>query len=73
MRVYASWNGATEVVGWRILTGSDPKNLTTATEVARAGFETEAKLAESATYAAVTALDSDGNVLGTSEAVQPAA
>ena len=72
MRVYASWNGATEVVGWRILTGSEPNNLTTATEVARAGFETEAKLAETATYAAVAALDSDGNVLGTSEAVQPA-
>lgn len=72
MKVYASWNGATEVVGWRILTGSDPAELSTATEVARVGFETEAKLREQATYAAAAALDSDGNVLGTSDAVQPA-
>jgi hypothetical protein len=71
MAVYASWNGATEVRNWRILTGPGADQLTQAAVVARNGFETRADVA-SASFAAVQALAIDGSVLGTSAAVRAA-
>lgn len=63
--VHASWNGATEVARWRVLTGRKPNRLKPAATVRRKGFETEAKVARAA-HVAVEALDADGRVLGTS-------
>lgn len=44
LRVYASWNGATEVDSWSISTGSEKKNLRHEVQVAKEGFETVARI-----------------------------
>jgi hypothetical protein len=65
--VWASWNGATEVASWRVLTGSAPANVSTPAGVhARAGFETAMRLAGRPGYVRVQALAADGSVLATS-------
>lgn len=69
--VYASWNGATEVSRWRVLSGPSAERLTASPAVPRTGFETEVKLPPGAAYVAVEALDRNGNVLRRS-AVTPA-
>ena len=66
---YSSWNGATEVVRWRVLAGSAADRLRPAQTVAKNGFETPIRLTKSAAFYAVKALGRDGKVLGTSEAV----
>ncbi len=38
--VYASWNGATQVVSWRVLAGPGTSRLTAVTTTPKAGFET---------------------------------
>lgn len=65
MQVFASWNGATDVASWRILTGDSGSALKAAGTVPRRGFETMLAVA-SAKYAAVQALAADGTVLATS-------
>jgi hypothetical protein len=65
MQVFASWNGATEVASWRVLTGQDSSALQAAGTVPGRGFETMLAVAI-AKYAAVKALAADGSVLGTS-------
>ena len=65
MQVFASWNGATEVKSWRVLTGPDSNSLKAAGTGPRSGFETMVAVA-SAKFAAVQALAADGSVLGTS-------
>jgi hypothetical protein len=67
-RVYVSWNGATEVTHWRILTGPDAGSLTQAMIVPRSGFETVASVPR-APAIAVAALDFNENVLATSRVV----
>jgi hypothetical protein len=69
--VYASWNGATSVVSWRVLAGASASSLTAVAQVARTGFETGIPIpAETAgPYVAVQALGSAGQVLGGSAAV----
>ena len=69
--VYASWNGATEVSRWRVLSGPDPDRLSASPPVPRTGFETAAPVPPGAAYVAVEALDRDGNTLRRS-AVTPA-
>jgi hypothetical protein len=67
--VYASWNGATGVSRWRVLTGARPAAFRTLTTVPWRGFETTiAGPAER--YVAVEALDADGGVIGQSRAVR---
>ncbi len=68
VRVFASWNGATEVSRWRILAadaGATPQAVAT---VPRTGFET-AHLVPAAKVVAVQALDASGAVLATSRTV----
>jgi hypothetical protein len=65
---HVSWNGATDVTGWRVLTGRDAAHLTATDEVARTGFETRLELPGPARYVAVEALDARGAVLGRSPA-----
>jgi Arylsulfotransferase (ASST) len=63
---YASWNGATAVAQWRLLSGSNSHALTPLVTVARRGFETEITTSAAPDYLAVQALGAQGEVLGTS-------
>lgn len=65
--VYASWNGATRVVAWRVLAGPSKRHLTTAVRrAAKTGFETAIPVPRSYTWYEVQALGAGGNVLRTS-------
>ena len=68
---YASWNGATEVVSWRLVSGSAPGSLAAASIVTRRGFETAIPVPASAAgqYLAVEALGAAGQTLGISGAI----
>jgi hypothetical protein len=70
--VYASWNGATRVARWRVLTGSSAGAMSAKTTAPRTGFETAITLAGHPAYVSVQALDSGGRMLGSSAAVAPA-
>jgi len=72
---YASWNGATQVGSWRVLTGASPMSLAPVALAPRTGFETAIPLAAAATapYAAVQALNASGAVIGVSAAVKMSA
>lgn len=64
---YASWNGATDVARWQLLTGSSRKNLAAVATVRKSGFETAIHAKTSKRYFAVRALASSGRVLGVSK------
>jgi hypothetical protein len=66
--VYASWNGATTVDSWQLLTGPTASQLTAVSTTPRSGFETTIP-APAAPFYAVRALSASGRVLGTSKAV----
>jgi Arylsulfotransferase (ASST) len=68
--VYASWNGATTVASWQLLTGSSPSHMTAVSTTPRSGFETAIQ-APSAAYYEVRALSASGHSLATSKAVTP--
>ncbi|GAA4805409.1 arylsulfotransferase family protein [Tomitella cavernea] len=70
--VYASWNGATEVASWRILTGDAPGALHAVADMPRTGFESAAPVPDAQTWLAAAALDAAGNELGRSEPVRSA-
>ncbi|TWH72219.1 arylsulfotransferase family protein [Modestobacter roseus] len=63
-RVHVSWNGATEVAAWRVVTGEDEESAVAGDPVPRTGFETAVPLDGDPAYVAVEALDADGGVLG---------
>jgi hypothetical protein len=69
-RVYASWNGATQLASWRVLAGSSPTSLAPVASAARSGFETAIGVPKLTTgaYVAVQALDASGAVIGASRA-----
>jgi Arylsulfotransferase (ASST) len=66
--VYASWNGATAVASWQLLTGSSASHLSAVSTTPRHGFETVIP-APGAAFFQVRALSASGKVLGTSTAV----
>jgi EmrB/QacA subfamily drug resistance transporter len=66
--VYASWNGATQVVSWRVLGGPSAKRMAVVANTARSGFETTIPVAQSYSSFEVKALDANGRVIGTSRA-----
>jgi hypothetical protein len=68
--LYVSWNGATGVHAWRVLTGSSSGDLRARLVVPRRGFETAIALPGSARFAAVAALDPAGKELGRSAALR---
>jgi hypothetical protein len=68
--VYVSWNGATQVAKWRILSGSSATSLTRATTGARSAFESALRIPAGARYAAAQALDAAGHVLGSSATIR---
>lgn len=65
IRVYMSWNGATDVAGWQVLTGSSPTSLAPVTVVQRDGFESSVAV-PAASHVQVRALDASSAVMGTS-------
>jgi hypothetical protein len=68
--LYVSWNGATEVVAWQLLTGTSKSDLQPALETKRQGFETKMSAPDGAGYAAVVALDEDSNPLAQSNVIR---
>jgi hypothetical protein len=67
MTVYASWNGATRAVKWRVLAGRRPDDLEAVARVRKTGFETAIPLRKARRYVTVEALGPAGSVLRRSE------
>jgi hypothetical protein len=63
---YASWNGATTVARWSVLTGASAGSLTPAGTVPDSGFETVIPVHTALGYFQVQALDAAGHVLASS-------
>jgi hypothetical protein len=70
--VYASWNGATTVAAWQLLSGSSSAHLSVVSSTPRSGFETTLTTTAAA-FVQVRALSASGKVVGTSKAIAPAA
>lgn len=69
--VFASWNGSTETVAWRVLAGPTLDTLSVAVKsTPRTGFETEIDVKSDGPFFQVKALNSSGQVIGTSRIVQ---
>ncbi|HEU5278041.1 MAG TPA: arylsulfotransferase family protein [Gaiellaceae bacterium] len=68
--LYASWNGATEVRRWQLLTGPRKGALLPVRTVPKAGFETAIPLPAGSGWAAARALDQKGHALRRSPAVR---
>ncbi len=66
--VYASWNGATQVLSWRVLGAAAGNRMAVVTSAAKSGFETTIPVAQSYSSFEVQALDANGRVIGTSRA-----
>jgi hypothetical protein len=69
--VYASWDGATDFTGWRVLAGSSPdtSSMKQVGQFRKASFETQMWVGSTAPYFAVQALSSQGQVRGTSAGI----
>jgi hypothetical protein len=68
--VYASWNGSTETVAWRVLAGPTPKRLSVVVySTPRTGFETAICVNSAGPYFQVRAVNSSGKIIGTSRIV----
>jgi EmrB/QacA subfamily drug resistance transporter len=65
--VYASWNGATKVVSWRVLAGAAAGRLTVVATHAKSGFETAIPVSQSYGSFKIQALGADGRVIGVSQ------
>jgi hypothetical protein len=73
LRLYASWNGATDVAAWRVLAGAAAASLApSGPPVRSSGFETELAAPSSAAYVEAQALGREGQVLGASTEVPTA-
>jgi hypothetical protein len=68
--LYASWNFATEVAGWVVLTGHSPQALRAVGVAKLGGFETEITIGHAHRYVAVEAIDGKGRVLAKSKALK---
>ena len=70
IRVYASWNGATQVATWEVLAGSSPNQPESLGSVLRDGFETFMSVRTAEPYVVVRAKHRSGRVLGATEPVK---
>jgi hypothetical protein len=68
--LYASWNGATEVAAWEVISGPRPNRMESLGSIPRNGFETAMLAQSSHSYFAVQAKERSGGVLGTSAPVE---
>lgn len=74
LKVYSSWNGATDVARWRVLAGSARDRLSDSGQAASARFETGQPLRGNPRYVEVEALNAHNSVLGRSPVlIRPAA
>jgi hypothetical protein len=69
---YVSWNGATEVAGWRLMGGANPDALAPLGTAGRSDFETKLTFPGTPGYVQAQALDATGKVIGLSAVVAPA-
>lgn len=75
-RVYVSWNGATEVVAWRMEVWDsddyDEASFAVVAQFGKTGFETEIEIPEnlSRPLFRLAAIDRDGKMLGVTDVVQ---
>jgi len=67
---YVSWNGATEVVAWRVFAGATSSALSAAATADWADFETAVTVNNAGPYFQVAALDKAGRELGSSDMVK---
>jgi hypothetical protein len=70
VRVYASWNGATEVADWEVLAGPGPEQLEPLGSAPRKGIETVITVKTTEPYVGVRAKDASSKVLGTIRAIE---
>jgi hypothetical protein len=70
--VDTTWNGATDVVRWRVLAGAERELLKPAGSFAWSGLDTTAHIQTPATWVAVSAEDATGRTVGRSAAVRVA-
>ena len=70
VRVYASWNGATEVASWQVLGGPSPDRMKPLGSVPRDGFETDIAVHTIEPYVGVRAMHRSGRALGTSKVLK---
>jgi len=68
--VYASWNGATNRTGWRILAGTRAGSLKAVAKFSSRAFESVIGIGSGEQYVAAQALDSHGQVLAISHTVK---
>jgi hypothetical protein len=68
-KVYASWNGKTDVASWEVLSGPDASHLSRTAGHSWTGLETSIQLETPPPAVAVRALDRHGRVLGVSNTV----
>jgi hypothetical protein len=66
VKVFVSWNGATQVKDWRVRGGPRRGALKTVAHASRTGFETPIVVTQPPHYLAVQALNARGKVIGTS-------
>ena len=72
--VYVSWNGATEVLSWRLYkSNSNGKRTEIVASARRLGFETILSYPSYASNVIAEALDANGSTLGTSSGFSTAA
>jgi hypothetical protein len=73
--VYASWNGATLVAAWRVLSGPTASRLTAVAQAPHSGFETTIAVPAGAlgVFVTVQALNGAGEVIGTAKTVNAGA
>jgi EmrB/QacA subfamily drug resistance transporter len=64
--VYASWNGATGVVAWRVLAGAHAGNLAAVRTAPKSGFETAIPVSPGYSSFEIQALGANGRVIGAS-------
>lgn len=67
MTVYASWNGSTETVSWKVFAGSKAKRLSPVAVAAKSGFETTIPVSSPGPYFQVKALNASGAIIGESK------
>jgi hypothetical protein len=68
VKLWASWNGATNVAAWRVRGGPDRLTLRGLGVTRRSNFETAVSLSSQPRYLAVQALNAHGRVLGSARA-----
>jgi EmrB/QacA subfamily drug resistance transporter len=68
--VYASWNGATQVLSWRVLGGRSASALAPVGNAPRNGFETQIDVPSTDTTFRVQAIGAGHRVIGTSRPFQ---